>query len=240
MTAIAKLNREYALRMLGVGALMFGLAGWSLYDGLAGYPRLNACYAEIRPDLVGLAMTAGELTKPSGEDGVSVYERAFQNKGLKAPHAMLAKLKALNEQARSQQAPEGQADRFRAQQVEAARLVLDKPARSRHEIQSQFVMVVLAGLAGLAACAAVGFKARRRFIADDAGLRGFAADVIAYDAVASADWRQWDDKRIIRLILRDGRRLKLDGWHFSGAEGVVEELVRRRPELKLIQNGVVA
>ena len=231
MAAIANLNREYALRMLGVGALMLGLAGWSLYDGLVGYPRLNARYVEIRPDLIGRAMTAGELTKSTGDDGVSVYERAFLERGIKPPHATLTKLKALNEQARSQQAPEGQADLFRAQQVEAARLVLDKPARSGHEIQSQFVMTALATLAALAACAAVGFKAGRRFIADDAGLRGFAADVIAYDAVASADWTQWDDKRIIRLSLRDGRRLKLDGWHFSGAEAVVEELLRRRPEL---------
>jgi hypothetical protein len=232
MAAIAKLNREYALRMLGVGALMFGLAGWSLYDGLVGYPRLNARYAEIRPGLIDLAMTAGELTKSAGDDRVSVYERAFLDKGLKAPHSTLAKLKALNEQARSQQAPEGQADRFRAQQVEAARLVLDKPARSEHEIQSQFVMALIATLAALAACAAVGFKARRCFTADDDGLRGFAAEVIAYDTVASADWKQWDEKRIIRLSLRDGRRLKLDGWHFTGAEAVVEELLRRRPELK--------
>ena len=156
MAAIAKLNREYALRMLGVGALMFGLAGWSLYDGLVGYPRLNARYADIRPDLVGRAMTAGELIKSAGDDGVSVYERAFLEKGLKAPHSTLTKLKALNEQARSQQAPEGQADRFRAQQVEAARLVLDKPARSGHEIQSQFVMTVLATLAALALI--VGYK----------------------------------------------------------------------------------
>ncbi len=232
MAATAKLNKEYAIRMLGIGALMLGMACWSLYDGQVGYPRINARYEAIRPQLVGGAMTAGELIKSVGGDGVSPYERAFQEQGIKTPHATLAKLKTLNEQARNRPVPEGQAERFREQQVEAARALIEMPLKSGHDIQSQFVMAALAALAALAAGVAVGRKARRRFTADEAGLHGFTDAVIAYPAIASADWTKWEEKRIVRFILTDGRRIKLDGWHFTGAEAVVDELLRHRPEVK--------
>ncbi len=34
-------NREFALRHLGVAALFLGLCGWFLYDGLVTYPRMD-------------------------------------------------------------------------------------------------------------------------------------------------------------------------------------------------------
>jgi len=232
MAATARLNRDYAIRMLGVGAMLAGMTGWALYDGAAGYPRMNARYEAVRPELVGRAMTAGEWIKPGGGDGISEVERVFRDHGMRAPASMLAKLKALNEQARGQTVPPEQAESFRARQVEAARELLDRPPRSPHEIRSQFVMAALAALAALAAFAAVGRKAGRRLTADETGLRGFAAQPVPYEAIRAADWSQWEAKRIVRLALRDGRRLKLDGWHFAGAEEVVAELLRHRPDLK--------
>lgn len=233
MAATARLNREYAWRMLGVGAVMVGMTGWALYDGFVAYPRMNARYEAIRPALVGHALTAGELIKPAGDGGASRYERAFEDAGMKVPGSMLSKLKALNEQARAKVVPPEQAEHFRGLQVEAVRGLLDQPLRSAHEIQSQFVMAALAAIAALAAFGAVARKAGRRFTADGAGLHGFGPDAIPYASVASADWAKWDEKRIVRFTLRDGRRLKLDGWHFKGAEGIVEELLQHRPELKL-------
>lgn len=35
------LNREYALRHLGVALLFFGLCGWFLYDGAITYPKMD-------------------------------------------------------------------------------------------------------------------------------------------------------------------------------------------------------
>lgn len=35
------LNREYALRHLGVAILFFGLCGWFLYDGAITYPKMD-------------------------------------------------------------------------------------------------------------------------------------------------------------------------------------------------------
>ena len=39
------LNREYAVRHLGVSALFAGLAGWFLYDAVFVYPYLPAAKA---------------------------------------------------------------------------------------------------------------------------------------------------------------------------------------------------
>ena len=42
------------------------------------------------------------------------------------------------------------------------------------------------------------------------------------DAVASVDWAKWDEKGIIGLELKDGRRFKLDGWHYAGMRPVAD------------------
>lgn len=41
MNATAKINPEYAVRTLLFGLMLVGFGGWSLYDGLVGYPRHN-------------------------------------------------------------------------------------------------------------------------------------------------------------------------------------------------------
>ena len=42
------LNREFAVRHLGVALLMLGLAGWFAYDGYVAYPRQDDSWFETR------------------------------------------------------------------------------------------------------------------------------------------------------------------------------------------------
>jgi len=46
------LNREYALRHLGVALLFFGLAGWFLFDGAWAWPDENAAWEKDRATTV--------------------------------------------------------------------------------------------------------------------------------------------------------------------------------------------
>lgn len=43
-----KLNREYALRHLGVALLMLGLSGWFAYDGYVSYPQRDDGWFEAQ------------------------------------------------------------------------------------------------------------------------------------------------------------------------------------------------
>ena len=47
MTRLA-LNREFAVRHLGVALLMLALSGWFAYDGFIGYPRQDEAFFEVR------------------------------------------------------------------------------------------------------------------------------------------------------------------------------------------------
>lgn len=230
MTATARLNKEYALRIAGIGALMVGMTGWALYDGIVAYPRLNLRYETVRPVLLAQNLTAGELVKPEGEES-SLFERVFEEAGVPVPKGLFTKLKALNEQARALNVPQEQAVTFRERQIAEARRLLDQPLKDAHDIRSQFVMAALALAAALLAFGTLIHKGRRRFVADEAGLHGFVSETLGYDAVAAAEWSRWEEKRIVRFTLRDGRKLTLDGWHYAGAEEVVAALLHRRPDL---------
>ena len=43
-----RLNREYAVRHLGVALLMLGLSGWFAYDGFVAYPAADDAWFETR------------------------------------------------------------------------------------------------------------------------------------------------------------------------------------------------
>ena len=47
----------------------------------------------------------------------------------------------------------------------------------------------------------------------------------------AVDWTKWDEKGIVTLTLKAGRRLTLDGWHYAGMTAVVDEILAHRPEL---------
>ena len=150
MTATARLNKEYAWRMLGVGLMMVGLASWALYDGLVAYPRMNTRYEAVRPALMERKLTAGEWVNPVGEDGLSLFEQAFKDQEVALPKILFTRLRTLQEQARKQTVAPEQAAAFREQQVTDTRNLLEQPLKSEQDIRSQFGMAALASLASTA------------------------------------------------------------------------------------------
>jgi hypothetical protein len=226
--AEAKINREYALRVMGVGLLMFGICGWSLYDGTVAWPRHNLDMERVRPALLATNLTAEAWLAREEDAGGSRLEAAFTAQGVKTPSKLVRKIGELR---LSDSVPDR--DAARAAQLEQVRKTFENPVYSGHDLQTQFVQAAVTLLLGLWAFAAVGLKARKRFVADGNGLSGsgVGSRPVAYGEVRAADWSKWDEKGIVRLTLASGIRLTLDGWHFAGIAGIVDELVKHRPDL---------
>ena len=51
MTVEAKINKEWGIRLLLIGVLFLGGAGWFFYDGAIGYPRDNEIYRTVYEQL---------------------------------------------------------------------------------------------------------------------------------------------------------------------------------------------
>ncbi len=223
----AKLNREYAVRILGVGALMAGMCVWSLYDGRVAWPRQNRHMEAVRPSLLVTNLTA-EAWLARDEDRGSPLENAFSARGFKVPSKLVKRLGELR-------VPGTAADRgaVRAAQAERVRKVLEIPVYSAHDLQTQFVQAAVTLALGLCAFLAVGLKARRRYFADDEGLggSGLGGQRVPYAAISRIEWAKWDEKGIVTLTLSSGARHTLDGWHFAGMTGIVNEILKHRPEL---------
>ena len=77
--ATAKLNREYAARMCGIGAIMLALSAWSVYDGAVAWPRANAELASVRDGLV-----AGCRAGITPEEREELMQWAVDNQPLSA------------------------------------------------------------------------------------------------------------------------------------------------------------
>jgi hypothetical protein len=225
--AEAKLNREYALRVVAVGAMMVCICAWSIYDGTAGWPGKNRALEAVRPALLATNLTAEAWLARDEDDGPSRLAAAFQAQGLAVPSKLIKKvgeLKLPDKDANNPQAREVQAERQRA--------LLKGPVYSAHDLQSQFVMAALTLGFGLLAFGSVFAKSKRRFVADEAGLSGSGfGGRFGYDDLAGIDWSKWNEKDIVTLLFKSGRRVKLDGWHFAGMTAIVDELQSRRPDL---------
>jgi len=225
--AEAKLNREYAMRLMGVGALMVGICLWSLYDGRVAWPRQNRRMEEVRPALLATNLTA-EAWLARGDAGVSPIEGAFVSRGFSAPSKLIKKLSEIR-------VPDTAADRdaLRAAQAPRVAKVLKEPVYSEHDLKTQIVQAAVTLALGFYAFCLIGLKARKRYLADDAGLggSGFGNRHIAYGDIKAIDWSKWDEKGILRLTLGSGVRHTLDGWHFAGMTGIADEIQKRRPDL---------
>lgn len=49
------------------------------------------------------------------------------------------------------------------------------------------------------------------------------------DDVASVDFSKWEKKRIAYAVLKDGRKVTLDAWHFAGVREFLVELGHPAP-----------
>jgi len=221
----AKLNREYALRIAGVGLLMTGICVWSLYDGLVAWPRVNRELDVVRTALLEPGLTAAEWLERD-EAGHTPLQTAFAAAGFKAPSKLVKKIGELRAAARSPALSH-------ENQTERLLQLFSAPAYTRRDIKTQFVQAGVTLCLGLAAFLSLLAKARKRYVADSTGLSGSAigSAPIAYTDIAGIDWSKWDDKGIVVLRLHNNRRLKFDGWHFAGMSALVNEIVKHRPDL---------
>lgn len=224
--AEAKLNREYALRIALVGAMMFGMCVWSIYDGKVGWPGKNRIMDKVRPTLLATNLTV-EAWLERDDAGTSQIDATFRAAGEKTPSKLITKVAELKVPKNAQNS-----EQLKAGQGGQLRKTFEEPVYSEHDLRAQFVQAAITFLLGALAWVSLALKARRRFTADESGLHGSGfGGRIAYDEVAGIDWSKWNDKGIVVLTLKSGARHTLDGWHFAGMTGVVDEIKRRRPDL---------
>ena len=226
--AEAKLNREYALRVLGVGAVMFGMCLWSLYDGNVAWPRQNRSMERVRAVLLATNLTAEAWVECGEEQGTSPLDKVFHAAGEKTPAKLVKKIGLLKIPDQGEERPAK-----REAQAKQVRKLLEGEVYSAHDLQTQTVQAVITSVVGLLAWLSLGLKARKRFYADATGLHGngFGNGHIAFSDISKIDWSKWDEKGIVVLTLKSGTRHKLDGWHFAGMAEIVDEIKRQRADL---------
>ncbi len=224
--AEARLNRDYARRMLGVALLMAALAAWSLYDGLAGWPRLNARMAAARPTLLATNLTAEAWLDGETPDERPLH-RVFAAQGLTPPRKLVRKMGELRLPPR----PDDLEPALTGQRA-AVRHLLEAPLYTAEDLRTQFIQAGLTLLLALAAAGLVAVKRGRVFIVDEAGLHGSGfRGSRTWSELAAVDWRRWDEKGIFVLTFASGAAVRCDGWHFEGMPGIAAEIGKQRPDL---------
>ena len=78
------------------------------------------------------------------------------------------------------------------------------------KVRGQFIQAAALSALALVVAARLLCEARRKF------------DFVPSD-VKELDLSRWESKRIAFATLSDGRRVKLDGWHFTGVDGFLKE-----------------
>ena len=223
----AKINREYALRIGGVGLMIIGICAWSIYDGTTAWPNKNKGMEAARPALLATNLTVTAWME-SSEDGKSELQRVFAENGHEVPSKLARKLGELK-------LPERLANDTASREMQAKQMhaLFEKPVYSEKDIGTQWVQAGITLFFALLAFGVVGMKATKKFFADEKGLSGTGVGPrpIAYSDIKSIDWSKWNDKGIVRLTCADKAVITLDGWHFSGIPQIVEEIKKNRPEL---------
>lgn len=221
--AEAKLNKEYAVRISFVGAIMLALSVWSIYDGAVAWPNVNKGMDKVRVDLIngcraGLPPEYWLSAKDSEAKTYRLQEK-FSEYGLKVPKYLVQELQSLT-------TPQGDDSEARKARAKRAEELFEKPIYSQAKLNSQFIQAAVTLVLALLAFMAVASKRKTVYVVDENGLSGsgFGGKQIAWDEVASVDWSKWDEKGIIGISLKDGCNFKLDGWHFAGMRPIAEIL----------------
>ena len=228
--ATAKLNREYAMRMGGVGAMLVAFAAWSVYDGAVAWPRANADLAKARPALearaVGRIMTPEDwLASQDGQPESFPLKEVFEKEGIPLSRKLVMELSEITH-------PAGDSPDARRARAEAAADLFSRDLYPAGKCKGQFVQAAVLAFLALLALRAVWSKRGIEYVADDAGLRGsgFGGGEIAWDMVSGVDWRRWESKGIVAVRTKDGRSHAIDGWHFKGVRDIAEVLEKRFPQ----------
>lgn len=231
--AEARLNKEYALRVLGVGVLMLGVCIWSLYDGFVSYPRANQEMEKVRPALVSTNLTAEAWLATAASGEPSLLEKKFLEAGYQAPAKLMRKVADLRLPNRMREDRDEMRGKLNAKLDE----VLKSPVYSDHDLKGQMIQAIVTFLLGAWIAGSVLIKVGVRFRADDQGLsgRGFGG-VLKYTDLERIEWKQWAEKGIARVYLKDGKKITLDAWHFAGTRDVMACIEEKRPDLKPVVN----
>lgn len=218
-TLKTSINREYALRFLGVAALFVGFAGWFLYDGRIGYPGKNAEVAPVARVLAARDLTPADWMN-TAKTGTAPLTEAFRSMGMVNPPAKIADTFTSWVRAGDP----------RANRVEEARRVLLQPVYGAEDIRAQFVgaAVALVAALGLLALVAVRFLTRHALdgealtVSTPLGTRRYPLA-----SLETVDDTQWVKRGILRLRFASGA-VTLDAWHHAGIRAFAERLLALR------------
>ena len=232
--ATARLNREYALRLCGVGAIMVGLSVWSIYDGAVAWPRVNAELAAVRGELLagcanGMTPERWLAADPEGQ-GTFPLREVYSAKGFDVPRHLVQELSTIVK-------PEGDDAQARRARAEAAAKLFGEDVYPQGKLHGQFVQAAVTLLLGLLAFRAVWSKRHIVYEVDADGLRGtgFGPSPLTWDDIKRVDWSKWEEKGIVALHDVAGRRHVLDGWHFAGVRPIAEEIEKHHPRTSKCQ-----
>ena len=208
------INRDYAVRFLGVALLFIGLAGWFLYDGFVGYPSENEKVAPLTATLAQRPLTPTDWMN-TAKTGTAPLVEAFQATGLTAPSKYSD---TFNSWIRAGDA--------RANDVEMARAILTQPVHSAEDIRAQFVSAGIGLLAALALLGLLAVRLLTQFELDDEALHvSFGKQTRRYPLadVKRLDVHQWEKRGILKVEFQQGV-VVLDAWHHQGIREIVAKL----------------
>lgn len=217
-TLHSSINREYALRFLGVALLFLAFSGWFLYDGFIGYPQKNAAFLPVGEALAQQDLTPTDWMN-TAKTGVAPLTEAFEAKGMTPPSKVQD---AFNSWIRA-------GDPL-ALETEAAQKTLRTPLYSEDDIRAQFISAGIGMLAVLALLLLVAARYLTSYtLTDDALEVTFASKTTRYplDTLSALDDSQWE-KRGIAVVRFGNASVKLDAWHHQGVKAIVEALKIRQ------------
>lgn len=217
------INREYALRFLGVAVLFVAFAGWFVYDGRVGYPGENARVAPVAERLAERTMrekiTAADWVN-TAKTGVAPLDEAFREAGVKPP----AKIADTFNSWVSAGDP-------RKDSLEATQAALLVPPHSADDIRAQFVSAAIGLLAALGLMALVAWRWLTALtLEDDALTVTFAGRARRFplNHLRAVDRGQWEKRGILRLRFDEGT-VTLDAWHHAGIRPIAQRIFEIAP-----------
>lgn len=228
--AIARLNKEYALRFCAVALIFIGLSLWSLYDGLVAWPKANRSLEQLRKMLV--ASSSNEkgvppevwLAPSAKNPDTFLLREIFENENLSLPAALAVKLKEITH-------PEGNSEEAVRERALAAAKVFEEDVYPPQKIRGQYIQAFLAFAFSAVLVFSVAAKINVRYISDDEGIRESKSGLfLKWQDMKKVDWSKWKEKGIIRIQAQNGKTLVLDGWHFKGVKDIASDIGSHFPE----------
>lgn len=212
------INRDYAVRFLGVAILFMALAGWFLYDGKIGYPQENERVAPVAMALSAQPLAAADWMN-TAKTGRAPLVEAFEKAGLTLP----SKYRDTFQSWISAGDP-------RATEIEAAQMVLQQPVHREEDIRAQFVSAGIGLLAAFGLLGLLSIRLLTRFELSENTLTlffGKKRQDFALDSLQKVDTTQWEKRGILKVTFASGS-VTLDAWHHAGIRPIAEKLIVKK------------